>query len=363
MRRVVSLAGGLLLLAACGGGGGGVVTPVGVRYDGTYHAVYMYGRTVTTDRTVCMTGEATTTSATETYLGPVLLNEVGILSTADPFYRIDHLTSSGPDLTWQFSGSTALDGGISPDGELGGLATAQVAGIDSGAIFLVRSTSGRTTAEMAGNHHVVALTYAAGTRQVVLGTATLDALGAGSSTVLESNTDGTVGGPTPLIPITVAVSPDGSVGHTGSIDLEGGLRDDGRIAILGGGTTTGSDRRILVYLRKATVATTSTLLGSYTVVGLGHRTGTSLFESLRGTFVCDGAGTATSSLSYDTEGTQTPFFSPASTTYSVGTDGTLNARIDDRNVRGAVSDDGSVAVLASVVTAGTPPSLYLLIRR
>jgi hypothetical protein len=292
----------------------------------------------------------------------VLVNEDGILSTADPILRPDHQTTAGPDLVWSLFGSTSHEGGISPDGELAGLGTAQAFGVDSGALFLVRSSAGRTTAQMAGDHHVVALTYAAASHQVVLGTATLDALGDGISTVLESNTDGTLGASTPQIAIGVAVAPDGTISHAGNLALEGGMRADGTIAVLGGGTAIGSDRRVLVYLRKATAATTATLVGSYTIVGLGYRPGTDLFEGIRGTLVCDGAGIATQSLTYDTEGVQTPVTPPFSS-YSVGTDGTLNVRIDDRNVRGAVSADGSVAVLGSVVTPGTPAALYVLIRR
>ena len=145
MRRCVPLVGGLFLLAACGGGGGGGGSAPAARYAGTYHAVYMYGHSATTQGTVCQTGTATTTSATETYYGPVLVNEDGIISSADPFLRPDHLTSAGPDLSWSLSGSTALEGGVSPDGELAALGTAQAFGFSSGAMFLVRASAGRST--------------------------------------------------------------------------------------------------------------------------------------------------------------------------------------------------------------------------
>jgi len=148
-----------------------------------------------------------------------------------------------------FIGGSSFNGGIMPGGEIA-VVSDTASGIppvtgETSVLCFVRATGGAGRATFAGNYQIAAIGFDDVDGFSAIG-GTLDADGIGGGTLTPiSNTEGTVSASAPE-PFTYDVDPDGTLRLA---DFEGGITGDGRFAVLGGGTVSGSEPTFIVLLR------------------------------------------------------------------------------------------------------------------
>ena len=189
-----------------------------------------------------------------------------------------------------------------------------------------------------------------------------DADGAGNlSLTFAKNVDGVLGslGPTALT-YTVSAARAFEWQVDGLPGVLGGITDDGRVGVLSS-IAAGSTPAVWFVTRREGVFSTASLSGSFHMVAFQRNLSGPANDSIWGTIVFDGAGTATTSVKVNEDGGVGPTVTPGAT-YTVAADGTTTLSIGDLALTGATRVGGDLVVLSGSMTAGTAPILMVLVR-
>lgn len=358
---LVCLALALALAATgCGGGGGGGGLPPADEslLSGDYFMLILAGDDDTPDDGTALWGDVAldgagvmTGSYTENGGGGI--SGPSVLPAA--MYTVAASRATSLSLgSLGYSGWTGADGGCSLMGD--------VLGSTPSTLALCKLGSGFNQASLNGEYHVAGfLVSLAGDSEGYAGTATFD--GAGTATFnVTKNLEGTISA-LPAEAATYLVSANGrfQVTFTSGGDVhEGAIVPGGGLALMGGSTTPGGTPGAFALVPKTAGASSSTLSGSYQLVGLERDGGG--FTSLTGEVSADGTSTITANFTRNTDGTITTS-GPDITDYTVAADGTVTVDTTTDMLQGGVSGDGRYAILGGPTASTSSPSFYLLLRR
>jgi hypothetical protein len=348
-------------LAACGGGGGGGAPPPTLA-AGPYHSVTFKGLHGSPDTLRTHVGTFVSNGIDRITDAGSTVNENGVIS-ADP---------GGPVVPYSLSpdgvlslhdglGTEHFRGGLTLDGKMMGVAAVLPLSPSEVALTLgLTKGSGLSDATLAGDYHYCYFGAGAGSHFGVVGTAAFDGIGGvGLGTTL-ANRDGGISGLSFGLG-TYGVAADGT--FTLGSPFRGGVSEGGDRAIAGGGVTTDSFNQIWVFIRKATTAAIGTLLGTYTIVGVGYGLSDGKYYDMAGSVSIEGDGHCTLSVTVNREGVLDSRTS--SSLYTVAADGTLEFTdgLSGHTFRGAISADGTLGMLGGGSSAGSDPSFSVIFRR
>jgi len=366
--RVVLCVGCLLIAAACGGGGSStpVVPPQASEALLEGHAFLVSLRKCTAVPGVLCAADVSAAWGVASFdgAGTVLrrleVNADGSLSPpgdASSVYEVD------PDRETRllFMGGEVYRGTCAASGDL---VLAGTVGVDDPAVVLTGRREGffDGVGVLEGAWRLCAVTWSDGTDSLgtLFGDVVFDTVGAGNL-VAEWNIEGTSVPPSAALAVA-ALAGDGSLFlHVGGLlDLEGGVVRGGDVALLGGGIVSMQNPALFVLVRAGATATTSSLAGTWGVVGFERQAGMGDFSSSTGRAVADAAGNVSLTLTVDREGTiLTP--PPSAATWSAGPDGALTLT-NGAVLVGGVSPNGDFAVVSGGTADGDDPALLLFVR-
>ncbi len=358
-RLVLVLVGLALILGSCGGGGGGGVLFGVTSFAGTYWLVLFEPDSSSGDP-VATWGTAVSDGAGNVTLDG-MANEAGMLSS--PGAQALTYTVDLDGTTRFFQGATeVVKGGISGDGNCVILA-ANSTSLTPLIVVMIRTVGTFSPATLAGDFHISGYSVPGGAESLHSTKAAFDTVSAFSGSGA-SNTDGTQDGGALSGTYTVATSGQATLTLFGATH-EGCLQTGGGFGLFGGGNAMSDIPAIYMLMRAASSASTATLFGSYWAVGIEKDLVGGGFGSIFGTVTADGvnqlwiAGTR-----YDGT-TLGPLTGTA--VYGVSSDGTVVADrsgvFGNEDLKGAVSPDGRIALLAGGSVAGSRPLLYILCRK
>jgi hypothetical protein len=219
-----------------------------------------------------------------------------------------------------------------------------------------------TAADYAGDYQLsmlVATTNPADTATSYWGVVTAD----GTSTLAGSyfrNIDGVVSGPHPFPALSYAVDAEGRLSWAapGGDIARGGLSHDGSIGALAIVPPIDNPGIALTGRQEGTYDMTS-LNGVYHVAGFIYNHAATAHATYWGTFSFDGAGNAVVTLDHNIDGT--PGLTAIGATYAVLPDGTTVVTFPGAfHLRGAILAGGDVLSIAGGLSAGRPPSLFVM---
>lgn len=261
--------------------------------------------------------------------------------------------------TFSFGAGSNYSGWSNVDGSAA-LAGATAASSTPAAIGLLKLTSGVVDADLAGNWFLGAVVLTVtGSISTYWGSATLDAVGAGTATI-SANFEGVVAGGPPVA-LSAATASNGQLTMTmGGTPLEGAMHVGRNLIVAVGSTTDTEDPTWVVLVRKTSGASNATFGGTYQIVGLERDGGG--FGSLTGAVVANGAGSLTATFTKNTDGVISAS-GPDVVSYAAAADGGLIVDAVGEPLEGGFSAGGAFAVLAGPTTAMTNPRIYVLLRR
>lgn len=291
------------------------------------------------------------------FTGTTTQNDDGVVTGPFDFsfvYGID------TDRVTTFTGGI-IQGAFNADGSVGALATA-VANSEPQMLLIVKQSGTFDATSLNGDYRYGYWRRDMGTHISTMGIATFDGAGNWSATVEFTNTDGTVvnGGAESG---TYAVAADGTVSLTfmGTANtLQGGLREDGEVAFLGGTTATGGFPAKMILIRSATTADAATFAGDYYVTGFSRLNGGG-YSSIVGLINADGAGNVSFGFTTNVNGAAA-VTDGTSGTSTTNPNGTLLFDVGTEML-GGISENGELAFLGGAVTDTSNPLLLFLIRR
>jgi hypothetical protein len=214
--------------------------------SGAYHAAGFIGDVDGT--THAFGGPASFDGVSDCELDLVTVNNMG--TTVTLFTIVPYTVSLNGDSAFLFPGSEA-EGGVVVGGAAALWGGSTTAGEGSALYVVVRAAASADDGTFAGEYWAVRLTRDLTTGRFVAETGTVTADGSGgAAVVLAPNVDGLIGPPAGTT-ATYAVAADGALTFTSlGTSLRGGVSADGRLAVLGGGTTRGSNPTFMLLCRK-----------------------------------------------------------------------------------------------------------------
>lgn len=362
----VVLASALLSVAVCncGGGGGSTTRSLTWLFDGTYSHVG-FGSGASHEDGLAWWGTATADGLGAVTAASLRQNSGGDLSNR---VLVPHSYSIHADrrMLWALGTEYASGGGIAADGRCAVLGSFAEGRAPSLVCFL----SGEGTFDamsLVGDYHLVAYGFDSASQRTWARVGKVSFNGTGGAACVA--TEHRVGGAAPWN------APDGTytVAGDGTVDLSlqsenirGAVLAGGEVAVLGGGTSPGSEPVIYVLLRGSSSASTASLNGPYHAVDLVNSSGLGGTgnSSWAMTAVSDGQGTLTFELGglRNDDGVTSETSGSSTQPYAVVADGTLD--VADGTCRGGVSSTGAFAACAGVYGGGfsTQVEFVLLVR-
>jgi hypothetical protein len=216
---------------------------------GSFHSVF-YATEVASRDSLCIVGPAVLDAGTGIVTG-IVRNRMGVVSASSYSFGYEAFLDGSVRVT-EPTGGTVLDGSFVRGGSVAVLGGAvEPAGALPAVQVFVRASAAATSATFAGSYWFVALMRDPVTREYRTLTGSAEADGGGTASwTATANLEGRV---TPGIVDAgaYAVAADGALTlETVSGTLSGGVSEDGRFAVLGGGTTAGTPPAIWFFARK-----------------------------------------------------------------------------------------------------------------
>ena len=358
MRRTTALAVLFALLAcACGGGGADVA---GVRFE---RASYWFASMRHSGSTVTESGTMTSLDR-ELVSFQIRSNNGGTLMPDHFDTQAYHLFDDGslrfvrePD-----SADIAASGGVSADGALALAAGIVIDDSVNLGVWVAKPEAPFDPASVLGTyHHVWMEDDPQGVVSAAIGTSIFDDQGMlvrGDVMMQTDQPQCAILGPLRYVVDTtgkLAVKP-------GTFPSIGGFNQDGSIGLAAGELADGGDNILHLFVRKGDGTSLATLSGAYWIVTL-MREGTG-YRSAHGLVTLDGLGSG-EVVTDSTNGTTDDPNEAGAVTYTVGGVGEVEMDLytGQLQMRGGVSVDGRIAILAGSFAPGAPPAIAILIRR
>ena len=350
-------------LAACGGGGGGTMappTPTDPIGTGTYWTFLVAGDDDMGNQEISSSYGSLAYDASGTIAGSLDANTGGAQGTT-PVAGFTWERVADGTYNWRFplgGPGPLLSGGMEAAGTVGLFGSVQAVNPSIGILFRKGGTF--DNASLSGAYHRVILRHDFGAPQNlgIVSLMTFDGNGAYADVPALVNSDGLMASGLNSAG-TYTVAPDGSF----AIDnlVQGALVEGGHFAVAGGGLNAMSAPELQFLLRATSGATNALFNGEYWFVAFLHSQAGPDYISRTGTVTAGGGVLVVTS----TENTDSQIGSFGDTGgFNVAGNGTLEVALQSGEAyRGAISADGSVAILGGGSTAGTPPGVFFLVRK